>query len=305
MRRFGVDLVTFAHPAFWGAPTLVEAVERHRRNPLPGWERLLASLVGCGVSAMELTFPPGDTGSAVAAYGSAAAAGDAFRAAGVDPVSVYWKGPDWYEAPGSDVVGSARAAAATAAAFGAAHLVLSLPMRAPAGRTSAVHVAPDVMSDWLELVRRIAVAAAEEGVRTAVHTESHSAMWTGDEVDVVMAETDPTTTDLCPDAAHLVLGGTDPVAVVRRHEDRVALAHWKDAVGGIAAALPIDSTIWSQHRHFMRTLGEGVVDWPAWSRALEATRAGALVLLELDAAPDPVGVVSAATRFVDSMVAAR
>jgi inosose dehydratase len=298
MTRIGVDLVTFAHPAFWGQPSLAAVLQRHERDPLTGWHTLLDALIACGISAAELTFAPGDLQSATAAFGSPTAAGRAMRERGIDPVSVYWKGPDWRAATRVEVIEGARRIAGDIARVGAGHLVLSLPMRAEPGEPSVLHVAEAELEHWAALLGAVADAVAMEGLRTAVHTESHSIMWTEDDIDRVMATTDAAVVDLCPDAGHIVLGGGEPVGVVRRHHDRVALAHWKDAVTGIDPTLIIDGAIWTRHREFMRPLGHGVVDWAGWRSALATTRAGSLTMLELDATPDPVGMLVDAVAFV-------
>ncbi len=69
--RFGVDLITFYHPSFWGAMT----VSRSRRSPwgpapLLGPHRRVGARLA-GITGVEVTFPPGDWETAVQTFGSA------------------------------------------------------------------------------------------------------------------------------------------------------------------------------------------------------------------------------------------
>src|SRR5579862_1407881 len=69
--EFGVDLITFYDPQFWGVRDFAEVVSLGESNPLEMWRCILDSIQAAGISALELTFPPADWRSAVRAYGSA------------------------------------------------------------------------------------------------------------------------------------------------------------------------------------------------------------------------------------------
>ncbi|MEO8686565.1 MAG: xylose isomerase, partial [Devosia sp.] len=121
--------------------------------------------------------------------------------------------------------------------------------------------------------------------------------------DLFMSFTDPRYVWLCPDSCHIALGGGDPVRAARRHDQRIILAHWKDAVGPIDENLVIDATIYDQQQRFMADFGQGVVDWNGWSQAMLGTPGRDIALIELDAAIDPTAALKAGKLMVESLLA--
>ncbi len=85
------------------------------------------------------------------------------------------------------------------------------------------------------------------------------------------------------------MAGSDPLTITRRHRDRLLITHWKDAVGPAPADVPIDETIYDRQIQWFAAVGSGVVDWPAWMRLLRNLQYEGWAVLELDAAPDPIG----------------
>lgn len=81
----------------------------------------------------------------------------------------------------------------------------------------------------------VARRAAERGVRTHYHNHVGSHVETADEVERLLASTDPTLVDLCFDVGHYAYGGGDPVDLVARHADRVGYVHLKDVDAGVLA----------------------------------------------------------------------
>jgi inosose dehydratase len=300
--EYGVDLITFFHPAFWGLDSDAAVLEWCREHPEAMWHRLLGAFTSCGTSRVEVTFPPLDFRGALTAFGSATDVRHALAAQGVELLSAFHDGTDWDVVAPEEAVAQVAEVVGFLQAVGAGLLVVGGPMLVPgapegegarAGRIARFAAACDAVGASLVGTR----------VRLAVHTESHSIAVTEPDLRLLMASTDPELVGLCPDSAHLLLSGNDPVAVVREFSARVQLAHWKDAVGPFPADLPLapGGDIHALHREYMRPLGAGAVDWPAWADALEATPAAGVRLLELDAAVDPVTELTAARRFVDGL----
>jgi len=65
-------------------------------------------------------------------------------------------------------------------------------------------------------------------VAACVHNHVGSYIETADEIDAVLAGTDPTLVGFCPDTGHLSWAGIDPLDCVRRHRSRIGLVHLKD-----------------------------------------------------------------------------
>ena len=76
-----------------------------------------------------------------------------------------------------------------------------------------------------ELARVVRVAY---GLRAAFHPHGGTYVENPDEVEALLAHTDPDLVGLCLDTGHLLFGGGDPAALVRRHGRRVGHVHVKD-----------------------------------------------------------------------------
>ena len=129
----------------------------------------------------------------------------------------------------------------------------------------------------------------------------------GAEVDRVLAGS---TVGLCVDTGHLVVGGTDPVALTRDHVDRVLHVHLKDVDGELAQrvingeltfAEAVASGLWVR-------LGEGNVDVAAMIRSLSDNGYTGWYVLEqdvmLDGEPEDEGPVADVRSCLDYVRAA-
>ncbi|MEH0417455.1 sugar phosphate isomerase/epimerase family protein [Streptomyces sp. B21-083] len=295
--RFATDVITFYHPAFWGLETPDAVREFALADPGHFWGRILDALAEAGVTGVELTFAPGDIESALRAFGSAPSFRRALEARGLSVVSAFVAGsdaPDWRHGDNlAAIVADAERRAAFLADVGADLLVTGLPMRTTFGTRPPFFVDVAYMSRMADIAHAVGDAVGRLGVRLAFHTESNSTLWYERDIDLFMMLTDPRHVWLCPDSCHIALGGGDPVAVARRHAQRIALAHWKDAVGPIDVELTIDETVFAQQQPYMAELGTGIVDWPGWADAMSRTPGADTVLIELDEAPDPVAALRA------------
>jgi inosose dehydratase len=297
--RFATDIVTFYHPGFWGLESADAFREWTVKNPERFWDRAMDALAEAGVTGIELTFAPGDIESALRAFGSAPAFRRELAARGLSVVSAFVAGsdcPDWRDGDNLPaIVADAQRRAAFLADVGAELLVTGLPMRATYGTRPPFFVDAAYMTRMADIAHVVGEAVAQQGVKLVFHTESNSTLWYERDIDLFMALTDPRYVWLCPDSCHIALGGGDPVAVARRHSQRIALAHWKDAVTPIDVELTIDETVFAQQQPYMAELGTGLVDWPGWADAMSRTPGAGIVLIELDEAADPVAALRAGT----------
>ncbi len=295
--RFATDIITFHHPAFWGLASADAVRDWARQHPQRFWERVMDALADAGVTGIELTFAPGDIDSALRAFGSAPAFRRELADRGLSVVSAFIAGsdcPDWRHGDNlAAIVADAERRAAFLAEAGAELLVAGLPMRTTYGMRPPFFVDAAYMTRMAGIAHAVGEAVSRHGVKLAFHTESHSTLWYERDIDLFMALTDPRYVWLCPDSCHIALGGGDPVAVARRHTPRIALAHWKDAVGPIDVHLTIDETVFARQQPYMARLGTGIVDWKGWADAMSRTPGAGTVLIELDEAADPVAALRA------------
>ncbi|GAA4481060.1 sugar phosphate isomerase/epimerase [Microbacterium panaciterrae] len=308
-RAFGVDLITFFDPGFWGLATSEELTALAAAEPRRVWDTILDALQEAGVTEFEMTFAPADRQTAVAAYGSVQAYSDELAGRGLSVVSSYFADIEHADdvtdpQTRAAILAAAETEAAFLAGIGASFLVAGLPMRrnnaegdglAPVDLATAAPIA--------DIANEVGAITARHGVTLALHTESHSVFWTPRDVDLFLLLTDPFLVAFCPDTGHIVLGGGDPVQLVLRHRERVVIAHWKDAAGAFREKALVDGDIFSRHRPYFRPAGQGVVDWPAFARALADIGYEGGILLELDAASDPVGQLVAARTYLKDATA--
>ncbi|HTJ66132.1 MAG TPA: sugar phosphate isomerase/epimerase [Actinospica sp.] len=304
---FATDVITFYHPEFWGLDSAAALRSWAMENPREFWLRVMDALTEAGVCGIELTFAPGDIGSVLRAFGSAAAFRDELAVRGLSVVSAFIAdedSPDWRDPRALHaIVADAERRAEFLAEVGAGVLVGGLPMRRTFGESPAFFVDVAYMTRMADVAHAVGEATSRHGVRLALHTESNSTLWYERDIDLFMALTDPQYVWLCPDACHIALGGGDPVAVAHRHAQRIALAHWKDAIRPIDVHLTVDETVFTQQQPYMAELGTGIVDWPGWAAAMARTPAAATVLVELDEAADPVAALRAGTSLARRVLA--
>ncbi len=300
--EYGVDLVTFYHPSFWGVHSYDEIIELKRADPAAIWNKIFSALEEAEITVIEMTFPPADMASAIEAFGSAAGFKAELDSRGLRLKSGFHMATGW----GAEVDIAAEVARAVEyaeflAAAGGDVLVAGPPMRRSRDAQPPMFVDLAFASAVADIAHAVGDATLRAGVKTALHTEAHSMFCTSRDVDLLLTLTDPEYVFFCPDTAHLVLAGGEPVEIARRHHERIVIAHWKDAIGPMPAG-PIDlNTIHEEHQRFMCTLGTGVVNWRAWAELYGASHGAPVRLLELDAVPDPVAEMVAAKAFAQTL----
>ncbi|MGW4109554.1 TIM barrel protein [Actinosynnema sp. NPDC004786] len=116
--------------------------------------------------------------------------------------------------------------------------------------------------EWRTLVHTAAAVrdrAADHGLRTALHPHVGTHVERAAEVERFLADSD---LDLCLDTGHLLIGGTDPVDLARRHPGRIGHVHLKDVRADIAATVRAGELGYAAavRRRMYVPLGEGDVD---------------------------------------------
>lgn len=295
--RFGVDLVTFSHPAFWGVADNDAIVALAHSDLRAFWDRLLDSAQHSGVTGVELTFSPFNWQEATKAYGSVEAFAGELRKRGLTLASGFFAeleaAGDFTEASAqAAIIGKAEKYAEFLTACGSDIMVIGAPLRHTPGEWPARFFDFEQARKIADFLNRLGAILYKKGVRLALHTEAHSIFAASRDVDLLMLLTDPAYVHMCPDTAHIIVAGSDPLDVVGRHHERVIIAHWKDALGAMPADTPIDKHIHDRHRPYFCDFGLGRVDWPGWIRLLRDRGYEGWAILELDAAPDPVGDIA-------------
>jgi sugar phosphate isomerase/epimerase len=301
--EFGVDLVTFFNPQFWGVGTHAEIKSLAKADPGAFWGKMLDGVAASGVTGVELTFSPFNWQDAVAHFGSFQGFAAQLTNRGLKLASGFFADMDTNidladKASHQRFIDSAKAYAEFIAACGADIMVSGAPMRKTRGTLPGAFIDLDYAGRLGDILNRVGEATFAQGVRLALHTEGHSVFAAARDIDLMMLATDPAYVHMCPDTAHILISGGDPLQVIDRHHERMIIAHWKDALGRMTDDIVIDHDIHSKHREYWCGFGLGRVDWPGFMRLLQKRQFAGWAILELDAAPDPIGDIKRGLGFV-------
>jgi len=248
---------------------------------VPGWgcqlgaERVLREVSAAGLRAIELGPPgflphdPGEVARTLRRH-------DLRLAAGFVPAVFHRRESR------SAALASVAAAAETLAAAGGTMLVLAAELGNGGGGydRSAELSEPEwtTLLDTLDAARGV---AAERGIEVALHPHYGTAVERWPHVDRVIGRSD---VPLCVDTGHLLVGGTDPVRVVRAAGGRVAHVHFKDVDAALAVRVRGGEIGYRDAvaRGLFRPLGEGDVDVAQVVTLLEAKNYQGWYVLEQD-----------------------
>jgi len=190
---------------------------------------------------------------------------------GCSIVTISFNGPAHDPARRSEVVANAKTAMNFLKDFGARHLVVFSPSR----RDGA---APKAFQSMCECFNEIGSAAREMGFRAGLHNHMGQIVQNPDEVDRVMAMTDPKLFYFSPDTAHLHLAGCDVVKTLDKYKSRLMLADYKDAKR-LETTKPD-----SFDRNSIFDLGDGEIDFPGCHRVLKSISFQGWLIVDLDIA---------------------
>lgn len=134
----------------------------------------------------------------------------------------------------------------------------------------------ELLGDAAEVLRR-------EGVRAGLHNHVGSWVETEDEIDYVLANTDPGSLSASFDIGHLAWAGVDPATALRRHADRLLDLHVKDLDLTVAAKTRLEPTSYADATDsgLFFELGLGDIDYAAVIDALPMMFDG-WVVVEVD-----------------------
>jgi len=246
---------------------------------VPGWGRVLGApvvlgeMAGLGITATELG-PPGYLPRDPAEL-KAVLAGHRLELVGGFLAVALHRNPD-------AAIAEAEESAALFAACGAGTLVL-----AAATGLDGYDERPDLTAaEWSALVRTAAEirdVAAKNGLQTVLHPHVGTQVETEAEVERFLADSDLL---LCLDTGHLLIGGTDPVALAQRHPARIGHLHLKDVRGDLAAKVRAGELPYAEAvgQGLYVPLGQGDVDLEAMLRAVADAGYDGWYVLEQDTA---------------------
>lgn len=200
--------------------------------------------------------------------------------AGVVLASVYTGGNLIYADLLPDELDRVTRAARSAQTFGAENLVVGGGARRAAGTTEADY---DTLASSLD---RIAEIADDHGLAACYHPHLSTIVETPDQLERLM---DRTQIGFCPDTGHLVAGGGDPAALIRRYASRLRHVHLKDVRLDPLGFLP---------------LGRGSIDFEEVIRAVHDAAYDGWLVVELDSYDgDPREAAAQSKTYLDQILA--
>lgn len=244
---------------------------------VPGWgyqlepDRVLAEMKGLGLTAAEfgpqgwLPIPPAERAAALADAGLKAVGAFVpvvLHDPAIDPVPDVDAELDSFEAAGGDV------------------LVI-----AAASGQDGYDARPVLTEEQWQLLyanlERVADAARARGIKPSLHPHVGTMVETSDDVTRVLANT---TVPLCLDTGHLLIGGTDPAALVHEFASRVNHVHAKDVKKELAAKVQSGELSYTDavREGIYVPLGQGDVDLASIIADLNAAGFDGWYVLEQD-----------------------
>jgi len=155
---------------------------------------------------------------------------------------------------------------------------------------------------------RIAAYAAGRGVLATLHPHVGTVVEGPKEVDRVLAGSG---VPLCLDTGHLLIGGTDPLELVRTAPDRIAHVHLKDVDAALARRVRAGEVAYTDavRDGIYRPLGAGDIDIPGIIGALTTAGYAGWYVMEQDTilaaepAPGtgPIGDVLRSVAFMEAV----
>ncbi|MEU7628914.1 TIM barrel protein [Nocardia sp. NPDC049220] len=179
-----------------------------------------------------------------------------------------------------DAIAQAKDSAALLSATGAEVLVLAAATGLD-GYDARPHLSDAEWRTLTDTAAAIRDVAAGHGLRTVVHPHVGTNVESAAEVERFLADSD---LDLCLDTGHLLIGGTDPVRLARRHAERIGHIHLKDVRSALADQVRGGQLDYSEavRRGLYVPLGEGDVDIAALVRSVQAANYRGWYVMEQD-----------------------
>ena len=132
--------------------------------------------------------------------------------------------------------------------------------------------------EYAALSNRISALCRENGLVACFHPHMNTPVFTEEQIDLLLSQTDPELVTLCLDTAHTTLAGMDPVKAFEKYIGRLGYVHLKD--------VDPDETVspeWPMDR--FRPLGVGTVDFKGIYKVLQRHGWDGVLCVELDRQP--------------------
>ena len=148
-------------------------------------------------------------------------------------------------------------------------------------------------SAWRRLVdttQRIAQIARDRfGLKLAFHPNAETHVEYEDQIETLLEETDPDLVSLCLDIGHHAYRRGDPIAFIRRHQQRFCHVHIKNVNGKVLERIEAEQILMPQavRMGVFCEPGKGMVDYLAVRDVLREIGYNGFAIVEQDMYPAP------------------
>lgn len=164
--------------------------------------------------------------------------------------------------------------------FGCGHLKINMGPRRPAGTT------PADLKAMAKVLNQIGEATTAEGLKFAVHAHMWSQFETRNEIDFIMANTNPRHVWFVLDTGHITLAGINPVELAEKLGHRIVEFHLKDVSPEHKGGAKVREAVHEpMTRPLFFPLGKGGVDFHALKAHLDSIQWRGWFTVELDSSP--------------------
>ena len=98
--------------------------------------------------------------------------------------------------------------------------------------------------------------AYDSGMKIVYHHHMTTTVQKTDEIDRMLAMTDPKYVSMIYDTGHLTFSGEDPIEILKKHHDRIGHVHLKNV------RKPAMDKCYAENKSFLRSIPEGVFTVP-------------------------------------------
>ena len=164
--------------------------------------------------------------------------------------------------------------------FGCTHLKINTGRRRPEGTTE------EDLKQMARTMNELGKRISDEGLKFGVHAHLWTQLQNRNEIDRLMALTDPRHVYMVLDTGHITMAGIDPVELTRYYVGRIVEYHMKDCKpedrGGHKGGTPQREGYADKGKRIFYELGKGGVDFPAILAILKKNHWNGWLTVELD-----------------------
>lgn len=173
------------------------------------------------------------------------------------------------------------------------------------------NVIPLTTGEWDHMVEGLHQAGTicrENGMKLVYHYHIGTVVERPDEIDRLMASTDPDLVHLLYDTGHAYYGGYDPLELIHKHGDRIAYVHLKDIRQSVLnrvreSSIPFQASV---ILGVFTVPGDGCIDFGPIFRELNDREYDGWMIIEAEQDPsiaNPFQYARLSKRYIDGLIA--